>query len=187
MNMALYTHVTKMINNPLIGKDLALRALEPEDLELLYLWENDMDIWNVSNTLVPVSRYILKKYLENAHKDIYETKQLRLIIQLQENNRAIGTIDLFDFDPYHKRAGVGILIADKGDRRKGYAREALDTLVSYAFNTLNLHLVYCTISTQNSASLELFRQAGFDITGTKKEWIWDGDKFLDEHFLQIVK
>ncbi len=187
MNMVSYTHVTKMIDNPLIGKNLNLRALEPEDLELLYLWENDTDIWNVSNTLVPVSRYILKKYLENIHKDIYETKQLRLIIQLRENNRAIGAIDLFDFDPYHKRAGIGILIADKSDRRKGYAGEALNILVSYAFNTLDLHVVYCTISTQNNASLELFRQAGFEITGTRKQWIWDGDKFRDEHFLQIIK
>jgi len=185
--MASYTHETEMIDNSLKGKNLELRALEPEDLALLYLWENDTDIWNVSNTLVPISRYILKKYLESTHKDIYETKQLRLIIQLGDSKRAIGAIDLFDFDPYHKRAGIGILIADKGDRRKGYAREAIDILVSYAFNTLNLHVVYCNISTENCASLDLFKQAGFDIAGTKKEWIWDGEKFQDEHFLQIIK
>lgn len=176
-----------MINKPLTGKNLELRALEPEDLELLYRWENDTDIWNLSDTLVPVSHYILKKYLENAHKDIYETRQLRLIIQLHDSSRPVGAIDLFDFDPYHKRAGIGILIADKGDRRKGYANEALEMLISYAFNTLKLHLLYCTVSIQNSPSLELFSQSGFKITGTKKGWNWDGDKFNDEHFLQIVK
>lgn len=176
-----------MNKNQLIAANLELRALEPEDLDILYKWENDTEIWNLSDRVAPLSLYILKKYLENAHKDIYETKQLRLIIQLNGTNRPIGAIDLFDFDPFHKRAGIGILIAEKGDRRKGYAKEALELLTSYVFDTLKLHQIFCTISNENSASLELFKQSGFEITGTRKEWIWDGEKFLDEHFLQIIR
>ena len=30
---------------------VCLRALEPEDLELLYRWENDSELWEVGNTL----------------------------------------------------------------------------------------------------------------------------------------
>jgi len=176
-----------MNKNQLIAANLELRALEPEDLDILYKWENDTEIWNLSDRVAPLSLYILKKYLENAHKDIYETKQLRLIIQLNGTNRPIGAIDLFDFDPFHKRAGIGILIAEKGDRRKGYAKEALELLTSYVFDTLKLHQIFCTISNENSASLELFKQSGFEITGTRKEWIWDGEKFLDEHFLQMIR
>jgi len=176
-----------MNDKQLIGKKLELRALEPEDLDILYKWENDTEIWNLSDRVAPLSLYILKKYLENAHKDIYETKQLRLIIQLKETDRPIGAIDLFDFDPFHKRAGIGVLIAEKGDRRQGYAREALELLVAYAFETLKLHQLFCTISNDNKASLELFNQSGFEITGTRKEWIWDGVKFLDEHFLQMIR
>lgn len=176
-----------MSNKQLIGANLELRALEPEDLDILYKWENDTEIWNLSNRVAPLSLYILKKYLESAHKDIYETKQLRLIIQLQGTNRPIGAIDLFDFDPFHKRAGIGILIAEKGDRRKGYAREALELLISYAFETLKLHQLFCSISNENIASLEMFKQSGFEISGTRKEWIWDGEKFMDEHFLQIIR
>ncbi len=176
-----------MISKALAGENLELRALEPEDLEILYKWENNADTWNVSDTLVPISRYILKKYLENSHKDIYETRQLRLIIQLSDSSRPIGAIDLFDFDPFHKRAGVGILIAEKGDRRKGYAKETLEILIQYAFETLKLHQLYCSIACQNTASIELFKQSGFEITGTRNEWIWDGENYLDEHFLQLVR
>ena len=62
------------------GKNILLRALEQTDLDFLYELENDTSIWEVSNTIAPYSRYILKKYLENSHKDIFEVKQLRLVI-----------------------------------------------------------------------------------------------------------
>ncbi len=173
--------------NKLIGKSLELRALEPEDLEILYKWENDTEIWNLSNRVTPLSKYILKKYLESAHKDIYETKQLRLIIQLQAGSRPIGAIDLFDFDPFHRRAGIGILIAEKGDRRKGYAREALELLIDYSFETMDLHQLFCSVSHENKASQDLFMQSGFDITASRIDWIWNGERFEDEHFYQLIR
>jgi len=177
----------EMTDNILRGANLELRALEPEDLEILYKWENDTSIWRISERIVPVSKYLLKKYLETSHKDIFETKQLRLMIQLKEDSKPVGTIDLFDFVHYHRRAALGILISAPEDRRKGYAAEALELLISYGFETLNLHLLYCSICSDNIASLELFKQAGFIITGTKQEWTWDGEKFLDEHILQRLR
>mgnify|MGYP006309172521 FL=1 len=122
--------------NVLVNRQISLRALEPEDLEILYRWENDTGLWHLSNTLVPYSRYLLKEYLEHSRKDIFELKQLRLIIELNEDKRPVGAIDLFDFDPFHRRAGIGILIAEKSDRKKGYAREALETLKEYVFYLL---------------------------------------------------
>ena len=80
---------------------IKLRALEPEDLELLYEWENNNSYWVFSNTVTPFSKYTLKRYLENSHKNIFETGQLRLMIELASDKKTIGTIDLFDFDPFH--------------------------------------------------------------------------------------
>lgn len=176
-----------MTTNMLFGEKVLLRALEPGDLELLYRWENDTEIWNISETLSPVSRFILKRYLENAHKDIFVTRQLRMMIQLTANDQPVGTIDLFDFDQFHKRAAVGILIAEKSERRKGYAGEALGLLKTYCFDVLKLHQLFCSISVDNQSSLELFQKAGFLITGTRKEWNWTGDDFNDEYFLQAIK
>ena len=173
--------------NVLENKTISLRAPEPGDLDLLYLWENDTSIWRISGTLAPFSRSVLKMYLDHAGKDIYEVKQLRLIIQLQKNHRPVGAIDLFDFDPHHHRAGVGILVADPSDRRKGYAREALETLMEYGFGILNLHQLYCNIQAGNEASIALFQQAGFTEIGRKKEWICTGDGYEDELFFQKLK
>jgi diamine N-acetyltransferase len=163
-----------------------LRALEPEDLELLYRWENDTAYWIISNTVSPFSKYTLKRYMENSHKSIYESGQLRLMIELTETKKPIGTIDIFDFDPFHKRAGLGILIADAGERKKGYASMALKCLIDYCFSVLQLHQVYCSVLATNCESRDLFVKLGFTETGLKKEWVKGPKGFLDEHFLQLL-
>lgn len=172
--------------NLLANKNISLRALEPEDLEIMYRWENDTGLWHLSNTLVPYSRYLLKEYLEHSRKDIFELKQLRLIIETNGEGRAVGAIDLFDFDPFHRRAGVGILIAEKSDRKKGYAREALETLKDYAFRVLNLHQLFCNIGSGNQDSINLFKAAGFRVAGEKKEWLFTGKGYEDEWLLQCI-
>ena len=163
-----------------------LRALEPEDLELLYNWENNDSYWVVSNTFTPFSKFTLKRYLENSHKNIYETGQLRLMIDIIAEKKTIGTIDIFDFDPFHKRAGIGILIADEPQRRKGYASMALKCLIEYCFNTLLLHQLYCNILANNCESIDLFKKLGFIQIGIKKEWVKTGEGYLDEYMFQLL-
>jgi diamine N-acetyltransferase len=168
------------------NKTISLRAPEPEDLDILYIWENNTGIWKISGTLVPFSKFILKQYLDHADKDIFETRQLRLMIQLTTTRRPVGAIDLFDFDPHHHRAGVGILIADSSDRRKGYAREALETLMNYCHRVLHLHQLYCNIASDNKESLGLFESAGFKPVGEKKEWLFNGKGYTDEWLYQHI-
>lgn len=167
-------------------KDIKLRALEPEDLELLYEWENNITYWTISNTVSPFSKYTLKRYVENSHKSIYETGQLRLMIDHIPDKVSIGTIDIFDFDAYHKRAGLGILIANEEYRRKGFATMALTCLVDYCFKTLQLHQLYCNILVNNCESIDLFKKIGFVENGVRKEWIKTSDGYLDEHMFQLL-
>ncbi|MEI6048556.1 MAG: GNAT family protein [Bacteroidota bacterium] len=167
-------------------KEIKLRALEPEDLELLYEWENNDSNWIISNTLSPFSKYTLKRYLENSHKNIYETGQLRLMIDHIPDNKTIGTIDIFEFDAFHKRAGLGILIANETYRRKGYASMSLTCLKEYCFKTLQLHQLYCNILVNNCESMDLFTKQGFVQTGVKKDWIKTSDGYLDEYLFQLI-
>ncbi|MCW3070179.1 MAG: acetyltransferase, ribosomal protein N-acetylase [Bacteroidetes bacterium] len=168
------------------GQMVTLRALEPEDIDVLYNWENDPENWAVSNTQTPFSRFVLEQYITTAHVDIYSAKQLRLMI-CDKEGKAVGSIDLFDFEPNHLRAGVGILVADKTDRRKGYASEALELLRNYCFDILNLHQIYCNITTDNESSILLFQKHGFQITGIKKQWIRSGSGYKDELLLQLIR
>jgi diamine N-acetyltransferase len=177
--------------NSLSGKNIRLRAIEPADLDIIYTWENDPGNWLISNTITPFSRHVLTRYIQHAHKDLYEARQLRLMIDLLDDSgharETIGTVDLFDFDPVHQRAGLGILIAGSENRMKGYASESMSLLIRYAFGTLNLHQLYCNVSMDNQASLKLFRKLGFTEIGVKRDWLRSGDEWKDVCLLQLIR
>jgi diamine N-acetyltransferase len=164
---------------------IALRALEPEDIDLLFEWENNEEIWTISHTTAPFSKHILALYIQDSVKDIYESKQLRLMITTNEG-KTIGAIDLFDFDPFHLRVGIGILIHNQEDRSKGFASAALNLMIHYCFEKLNLHQIYANILTDNEHSIKLFLHAGFEITGTKRDWVRDGRMWKDEYLMQLI-
>lgn len=168
------------------GAHIHLRAIEPEDLDFLFATENDTNFWKVSGTQAPFSKDLLAKYIDNAHLDIYAAKQLRLMVVENDSDTAIGMIDLFDFNPQHQRAGIGILIG-QDHQQKGYASEALELLIHYSFTTLNLHQVYANIETDNVKSLALFNKFNFETVGTKKAWVYRENEFKDEVLVQLIR
>lgn len=170
----------------LSNETIRLRALEPEDLDALYEWENNEKLWHLSNTQTPFSKYILKQYLKTSHLDIYQVKQVRLVIDLINENRSIGLIDLFEFEPFHKRAGIGILIHKDCDKSKGYASKSLDILIDYCKETLGLHQLFCNIISDNTRSIELFKSKGFELCGVKKDWILQNNHWKDEAMYQLI-
>ena len=169
----------------LTGKHINLRALEPTDLEFLFQTENNESFWEVSNTQKPFSKYLLTQYLENAQQDIYEAKQLRLMIEEKDSSISVGMIDIFDFEPKHRRAGIGILISTEFER-KGYANEALELLLNYVFTHLDLHQLYANITDDNLKSISLFEKQGFKKIGVKKDWIYSNRKFKNELLYQLI-
>ena len=164
---------------------VTLRALEPADLEFLYTLENDPSIWGVSDTLAPVSRHALREYLAHATEDFYAVRQLRLVITTEIGSPAVGVVDLFDYDPLHQRAGVGITIL-AGQRRHGYARQALELLKNHAREVLRLHQIYATVGADNRASLSLFRAAGFRRVGIRRAWLRTARGWQDAVELQLL-
>ena len=167
------------------GAYISLRALEPEDLDFLFRIENNTHFWEVSHTQTPFSKHLLKQYLENAHLDIYESKQLRLMIVEKETEERVGMIDLFDFNPQHQRAGVGILI-DTHFQGKSYAFDALNVLTYYSFKHLHLHQLYANITPDNTKSIGLFEKCGFKLIGEKKDWLLVEGTYKSELLYQLI-
>ncbi|MFS4457100.1 GNAT family N-acetyltransferase [Maribacter sp. 2304DJ31-5] len=167
------------------GKQIYLRALEPEDLDFLYQLENNTAVWEISGTVTPYSRNVLQLYLDNAHRDIYDVKQLRLVV-CDLNDKPLGLIDLFDFDPINKRAGIGIIISQKQDRDKGTGASAIRLLCNYAFEALELRQVYANILEENSRSVHLFQKLGFEQVGVKTDWIRSNGTYKNEILFQKI-
>lgn len=169
------------------GAICRLRALEPQDIDVMYGWENDTDLWRVSGTMAPFSRHSLMRFIEEQQYDIYASRQQRLVIEADVDGeaRAVGAIDLFDFDPQNLRAGVGIVISAEY-RQAGYAKDALRTLATYAKDVLRMHQLWCSIGADNDASIRLFRGAGFVECGCRREWILTADGAIDEILMQKI-
>mgnify|MGYP003290439462 CR=1 FL=1 len=166
------------------NENIIIRAAEPEDARLIYNWENDREIWRVSETYMPYSIYQIEQFLLN-NNDLFAVRQMRFMIVRKEDSAAIGCIDVYDFDPVHFRAGIGILL-NKEYRKKGYAKESLELMIDYCFNVLMLKQVYCLIDSLNEDSLNLFRKVGFEQCGYRKEWIRTPDGFIDEYEFQLI-
>lgn len=168
------------------NKDIVLRAVEPEDLEILYRWENSTVLWYHGNTLAPYSKLVLRQYINDSlEMDIYQSKQVRLMIDLVEEKVTIGTIDLYDIDAHNRRAGIGILI-DDDYRRRGFAKQALELMSNYAFDFLYLHQIYAYIAQSNTNSISLFEKAGYQSVGILKDWLQRGEEFEDVYLSQLL-
>ena len=165
---------------------LKLRAMEPEDLEKLYEWENDTSLWEVGNTRQPYSKYALKEYILQVDKNIYETGQLRLMIVEKVGNETIGTVDLFDFDVHNSRIAFGLFV-DKSYQGKGFATSALRLIENYVFDFLNLNQLYCHISASNVASRKMFEKENYESNGVLKQWIRTANRFEDIIVFQQFK
>ena len=163
--------------------NLSLRALEPDDLELVYDVENDKSLWVYSNTTSPFSKHTLKKFIENSHLDIIEHKQLRMVIA--DDKKSYGFIDLYDYDFVNRRVGVGIIIFEKY-RSKGIGLSSLQLIEKYLLDHVPIHQLYANILSRNKESISLFEKSGFVNIGLKKDWIFYNNKFNDELLFQKI-
>ena len=172
--------------NEMNGKDskplVYLRALEMEDLEFLYEVENDRSLWGVGCTNVPYSRQMLIDYITSASADIYADRQMRLIIE-NGQHETVGMVDLINFDPRHLRAEIGIVIRDEV-RGKGYAQEAIRQLLVYSKEILHLHQLYAIVSTKNEKAVKMLHSVGFEGSKMLKEWLFEGDFYVDAYLFQ---
>ena len=165
-------------------KQIKLRAIEPEDLDLLYRIENDMELWNVGTTNVPYSRYLLHDYVANAKNDIYTDRQVRMMVENSEG-QIVGVVDLVSFDPANCRAEIGLIILNSF-RHQGYGTAVLNQILDYALRILHLHQLYAYIDIDNYSSLQLFKKAGFVVVSEINDWLYDGVKFHDSMLVQYV-
>ena len=172
------------MNSKMNPPQVHLRALEPEDLDLLYKIENDVKLWNVGTSNVPYSRYTLHNYVATASNDIYTDRQVRMIIE-NEAGQTIGIVDVVNFDPSNQRAEVGLVILS-AYRCQGYAAATLTLIADYALHIWHLHQLFAFIDVSNQASVSLFMKMGFQKSACITDWLYDGQEYHDAWLVQLV-
>ena len=163
---------------------IKLRAPEPEDLDCMFRFENIVDLWDISNTTGPCSRFHLKQYIEQTQNDLFTDRQLRLMIE-NSDRQVVGIVDICNFDPLHSRAEVGIVI-DEAQRRKGIGRQALFLLESHCFHYLGIHQLFAYVDTANKPCRKLFTTCGYQECALLKDWMHTGKGYRDVIMLQKI-
>ncbi len=163
------------------GARLMLRALEPSDVDTLYIWENSPEMWNFGVFQAPYSRQQIWEYVRDYDSNPLKSGQLRLIIDV--DGVSVGTVDLYDIDPTNSRAMVGVMIRKKF-RRTGYALAALKLMADYAVGPLALRQLAATVAEDNTASLALFAKAGYEHTATLPRWVRRPTGFVASRIFQ---
>lgn len=171
------------MTNWIEGTNIRLRSLETSDINKLYLMENEAETWDESNNIQPFSTTDLMSYITNQSNDIYADKQLRMVVCEKGSEKAIGLVDLYDFNPRQSHAWLGIMIS-KNQRGKGYAKEAIDLINKYAFGFLNIHTLLCSIGKSNIASIRAFESQGYERCGIIKEYKRKEGRFEDVIIMQ---
>lgn len=163
---------------------LKLRLLDPKDLDFLIEVENDSQFWPLSHTTQPFSREDLSTYISNAHQSLSEAGQARFVIS-NPTGIPLGFVDLYDHDPQHKRAGVGVLVHPQWQRKR-IGTQALELLMNQAKEHHDLHQLYALISPNNIKSRALFEKCSFEKSGLKKDWYFYADQYHDMWLYQKI-
>lgn len=163
---------------------LRIRALEPTDLEFLYACENDTENWSTGNTHMPLSRYVLRAYLQQDTTDVFAATQFKWAITLTDG-RLVGLLDVIGIDHYHQRAEVGIFI-EKSYRKNGYAAQALGLFADYAKHYLGWHQLTAIVAEKNTASHRLFQKVGFVQSGVWKDFLKTPTGYENALLYQLV-
>lgn len=160
---------------------VTLRPPEPYDIDTILRWENDTVAWTSATTAAPFTRRNIEDYVMSYDPDIFATRQLRLIIE--HEGVAVGAVDLFDFDPVNRRAGMGIVI-DPTERRRGLAGRALTLLARYGASRIGLHQIWAMAAADNEASRRLLLSAGYVTAGRLRSWLRRGESYEDAFIYQ---
>ncbi|MDB5264185.1 MAG: ribosomal-protein-amino-adic N-acetyltransferase [Adhaeribacter sp.] len=105
----------------------------------------------------------------NWYRELYQNKTgLWWAISLLGSDVLIGACGYYNWQAAHRRAELGYwLLPDYW--RQGLMRDALQTIIPYGLNALNLHRIEAYVETENQASGQLLRRLGFQHEGTLQE------------------
>lgn len=167
----------------LVGDCVRLRSFELEkDEAVLYQWENDTTAWTSSGTLNPLSSSFIKEFITRSAASIVEEGRISLVVEVEQVQ--VGYVQLLDYDPINRKAGVGVYIAPEY-RSRGYAHEALRLLSNYAYAKLGCEMLYASVLSNNFPSLSLFKALGFEHTATLLRWVRLEDEYCNLFYFQL--
>ena len=169
------------------GTGLRLRAIEKSDIPRFVDWLNDPEVLKGLLIYAPLSHIQEEKWFENTLQRPIEEQPLVIEIQNQEGWQPIGNIGLNSVNWRERKAEVGIFIGDKKYWSHGYGREAMVTIIKYAFDTLNLNRVFLRVHETNRRAIRSYEHAGFVHEGRLRQDHFANGEYIDVLIMSVLR
>lgn len=168
----------------ILGKHVLIRAIEELDLDLLFTWANDPDIWyQLDGWHFPTNRASMQSWFKDIMKD---TLNQRFAIEAKDMG-LIGTISLGDIDWKNNHGLIGIILGPKDLRGKGYAVDAMMAIERYAFEELHFSRLDGTIIEYNETSSHFVAKCGWKEEGRQRNWYFRRNRYWDRILVGITR
>lgn len=155
------------------GKKTFIRAVEFEDARLISVWLNDRETNRHLEVIYPLSKRYADAYVSESESD--PNKKMFLIDN--EDRKTIGMVVINDIKWEYRNCEIGIAIYDKNSRGKGYGKDAIETLINFIFNDMNINLIHLRVSEENEEAIGLYKSLGFEIEGVLRQRFYKDGKY----------
>ncbi|MFC1715761.1 GNAT family N-acetyltransferase [Candidatus Poribacteria bacterium] len=173
------------MKNPfIVGDRIYLRPLDMEDIDPFVQWLNDEEVRQYLSRMSPLNKVREKDFIEGLYKN---DSEIVLGIVLKEDDQLIGNLALHRISSPFRHAGMGIVIGDKSCWSKGYGTEAMNLMMGYGFDELNLHRIFLTVLSFNTRAIRTYEKVGFKKEGVFRDHIYRNGKYHDVHYMGILE
>ena len=162
-----------------------LTPLEESDLDLLYTWQNEPNIRDLTMGFrFPVQRETVKEWIRHQRE---QNAKSRIVFAIRQQYALVGTAQLHSIDQYQRRASLGIYIGDLKRRNNGLGFVSCSLIIDYAFNGLDFRKIGLEVVSINKNAIRLYEKLGFKKEGVRiEEYFLDG-KYLDVYIYGLQK
>ncbi|MFX0106210.1 MAG: GNAT family N-acetyltransferase [Candidatus Hodarchaeota archaeon] len=168
------------------GKSVKLTPIKREDIDSFLKWFNDPELTQYLTIYLPMTRMEEEEWIENL-KNRKDTIHFSIVIPNEDGQeKLIGNCGIHKIDWKNRVGELGIAIGDKEYQNKGYGTEALELLVEYGFNTVNLNRIELYTYGFNIRAIKSYKKVGFIEEGRKRQFIWANGKYHDAIIMGIL-
>ena len=159
---------------------MALRPVIESDYPLIHRWMNHPEVWHYMDYERPVS-------LVDVAEDAERSRQEGIPFTIVVDGRPIGRIGLNRFRPRDRICSMYMYVGEQEFWGQGFARDAVMTLLGYAFDRWDLHRVELWTLGDNDRARSTYQRCGFDQEARLAERSWKDGGWVDRVLMSITR